>query len=186
MASPSYSHSRRKPWRGERRAGVQIQPLQQLPNINTMREPPKGQVHRQKCSASPASIGFIIRPWHPSAEEEGSFCISDHPSAPVPELEECLLTTSSLYPSAVHTQRHAHTHTRTHKLICIWDVDYRGILFINLEGPVLPGLSLQSTNSPLPLSLCLPVEKISKPYLQIFLPLGPLPNAVLLRLSLFH
>lgn len=108
-----------------------------------------------------------------------SFNISHYPTAPVPELQECPLTMSSLYPSAMHT------HTGK-ILFCIWDMDYKGILLIKLEGPVLPGLPLQSANSSLLLLLCLPVEKISKPYLQIFLPLGPLPNAALLRLLLFH
>ena len=142
---------------------VQMQPLQQLPNINTMREPPKGQVHGQKYSASPARIGFIIRPWHPSGEEVVSVFLIilqllflNWRNASLP----CLLHIPLL---CAHAD--THTHTCTHKLICIWDVDYRGILFKNLEGPVLSGLSLQSTNSPLPLLLCLPVEKISKPYL---------------------
>lgn len=86
--------------------------------------------------------------------------------------------TSPCY-ACTFTHRHTHTHTNKHTfLICIWDLDYRGILFINLVRPVLPGQSLQSTNFPLPPLLCLPVEKLSKPYLQIFLPLGPLPNAV--------
>lgn len=48
-------------------------------------------------------------------------------------------------PLSTHARTHAH---RDKLLICIWDVDYRGILYINLEGPVLPGLSLQSTNFP--------------------------------------
>lgn len=74
-----------------------------------MREPPKGQVQRQKYSALSASVGFTIRPCHPSGEEEGSFYISGYPSAPVSELEECLLTTSSLYPTAIHS----HTCTQT-------------------------------------------------------------------------
>lgn len=85
---------------------------------------------------------------------------------------------------------HAHTKIQTPRdklLICIWDMDCRGILLKNLEGPVFPvWLSLESTNSSLLLLLCSPVEKISKPYLQILLPLGPLPNGVLLRQSLFH
>lgn len=148
-----------------------------------MRDSAKGQVCKQKYSTLPAIFCFISR----FGEKEGFSCISDEALAPIPELEECLLTTTSLLPPFMHARAHTHTHTNVHTLlICIWDLVYRGFLFINLVGPVLPGQSLQSTNSPLPPLLCLPVEKISKPYLQIFLPLGPLPNAVLLRLSLFH
>lgn len=68
----------------------------QLPNIHSVREPSKGQVHRQKYSVSPASTGFTFWPWHPFGEEEGSFSISRYPTAPVSELEECFLTMSSL------------------------------------------------------------------------------------------
>lgn len=184
MRVPSTATARRKPWRSWSRDTA----TPSAPHHQHVREPSKGQVCRKKYLALPASqlvLDILLG--------KGKFLLY------------FLLSYSSCFWAGRMSPHHvffippcyARTHTQTQiktpqtpwdkLLICIWEVDCRGILFKNLEGPVLPvWLSLQSTNSPLLLLLCLPVEKISKPYLQIFLPLGPLPNAVLLRLSLFH
>lgn len=72
------------------------------------------QHHERACKRTglqTASFGFIRR----FGEKEGFSCISDEPLAPIPELEECLLTTTSLHPLAMHAHSHTdiHTHTQT-------------------------------------------------------------------------
>lgn len=110
-----------------------MQSLQQLPDIKTLREPSKAQICGQKCPAPPARAGFTIRTWYPLGEGEGPFYMS-YPTA---DLEKRLLT-ATLYPSALHTcteRQTSHLHLGH---------EPRGILFLNIEGPMLPSLLLQA------------------------------------------
>lgn len=70
-----------------------------------MREPSRGQVSRKKYPAFPASqlvLDILLG-------KGKFFYISCYPTAPASELEDCLLTISSLYPPVyTHTQKHKH------------------------------------------------------------------------------